>query len=198
VDVASLEREGIARRDDEPRVALADFRLDPAAHPLPTHSGRIELSNPEAEAHGLPAIPSYIEIEPDGDQYPLQLITPHHKHRSNSCLDAVPWLKRLDPQQVWINPLDAAARQIADGEPVEVYSQRGVVRLPVKVTARIMPGVVCIYQGAWHRPGVDGVDEGGCANVLTVQRTSPSGGLATHTGWVEIRKAHKAEGRSAT
>jgi anaerobic dimethyl sulfoxide reductase subunit A len=191
LDVASLEREGILRRDDEPRVALADFRADPAAHPLPTHSGRIEIANPEAETHGLPVIPAYIEIKPDGDEYPLQLVTPHHKHRSNSCLAAVPWLKRLDPQQVWIHPQDAAVRDIADGDPVEVYSPRGAMRLPAKVTGRIMPGVVCIYQGAWYQPSADGVDEGGCANVVTAQRLSPSGGLATHTGWVEIRAVTK-------
>jgi anaerobic dimethyl sulfoxide reductase subunit A len=103
----------------------------------------------------------------------------------------VPWLKRLDPQQVWINPQDAATRAIADGDPVEVYSPRGTVRLPAKVTGRIMPGVVCIYQGAWYQPGADGVDQGGCANALTTQRLSPSGGLATHTGWVEIRAARR-------
>jgi anaerobic dimethyl sulfoxide reductase subunit A len=189
LDVASLEREGIMRRDVEPRVALADFRADPVAHPLPTPSGRIEITNPQAEAHGLPAVPSYIEIGPDADGYPLQLVTPHHKHRSNSCLAAVPWLKRLEPQTVWIHPQDARARGIRDGDAVEVYNERGVVRLPAKVTARIMPGVVCIYQGAWYQPGPDGVDEGGCANVLTAQRRSPSGGPATHSAWIEIRAA---------
>ena len=40
-------------------------------------------------------------------------------------------------------------------------------------------------QGAWYRPGSDGVDEGGCANVLTTQREWPSGGLTTHTARVE-------------
>jgi anaerobic dimethyl sulfoxide reductase subunit A len=49
--------------------------------------------------------------------------------------------------------------------------------------------VVCIYQGAWYQPGPDGVDEGGCANVLTAQRRSPSGGPATHSVWIEIRAA---------
>jgi anaerobic dimethyl sulfoxide reductase subunit A len=197
VDVASLEQEGIVRHDPEPRVALADFRADPATHPLPTRSGRIEIVNPEAEAYGLPPIPSYVAIAPDEGGYPLQLVTPHHKHRSNSCLDGVPSLKRLDPQAVWMNPADAAARGIADGERVEVYNGRGTVRLPARVTARIMPGVACIYQGAWYRPGPDGVDEGGCANVLTAQHLSPSGGPATHTAWVEIRAAPGAQAKDA-
>ena len=90
---------------------------------------------------------------------------------------------------MWISLQDAAARDIADGDPVEVYNGRGVMRLPAKVTGRIMPGVVCVYQGAWYRPGSDGVDEGGCANVLTEQRESPSGGYATHSTWVEVRRS---------
>jgi anaerobic dimethyl sulfoxide reductase subunit A len=119
--------------------------------------------------------------------YPLQLITPHSKLRSNSCLHANHWLQRVDPHAVWISARDAAARGIADGEQVEVCSEQGVIRLPAKVTERIMPGVVCVYQGTWYQPAADGVDEGGCANVLTSHRTSPTGGCATHSEWVEVR-----------
>jgi anaerobic dimethyl sulfoxide reductase subunit A len=187
LDVEGLERAGIMRQDGEPRVALAEFRADPLAHPLPTPSGRIEISNPQAEEVGLPAIPSFVEAGDGDGEHPLQLITPHYKFRSNSCLDAVPWLQRLEPHAVWINPLDARARDIADRDTVEVYNRRGTIRLPAKVTARIMPGVVCVYQGAWYRPGPDGVDEGGCANVLTEHRESPTGGCATHSTWVEVR-----------
>ena len=77
---------------------------------------------------------------------------------------------------------------------VEVFNDRGVARLPAKVTERIMPGVVCVYQGAWYRPGPDGVDEGGCANVLTPGRTSPTGGCATHSAWVEVRSCPSGGG----
>jgi anaerobic dimethyl sulfoxide reductase subunit A len=189
LDVESLLYEGSMREDGEPRVALADFRADPLAHPLHTPSGKIEISCPQAETYGLPAVPSYVEIEDDGGEYPLQLITPHHKFRSNSCLHAVPWLQRLEPHAVWINPRDAKARDIAQGDQVEVSSARGTIRLPAKVTERIMPGVVCVYQGTWYRPGPDGVDDGGCANVLTQQRESPTGGCAAHSTWVAVRRS---------
>ena len=187
LDTESLEREGIMRADGEPRVALADFCADPAAHALSTPSGKIEISNSRAEDCGLPAIPSYVEIP--GKEGALQLITPHYKFRSNSCLAAVSWLQRLETHAVWINPRDARERGLADGDMAEVYNVRGTVRLPAKVTERIMPGVVCVYQGAWFRPGPDGVDVGGCANVLTEQRETPSGGYATHSTWVEVRRS---------
>ena len=189
LDVESLQRDGTMRQDGEPRVALADFRADPIAHPLPTPSGKIEISCPQAETYGLPTIPSYVEIANDGDAHPLQLVTPHFKFRSNSCLAAVPWLQRLEPHSVWINPQDAATRGIAEGDQAEVFDDRGAIRVPAKVTGRIMPGVVCVYQGTWYRPGPDGVDEGGCANVLTEHRETPTQGAATHSTWVEVRRS---------
>jgi anaerobic dimethyl sulfoxide reductase subunit A len=189
LDTRSLRERGLMRTDGEPRVALADYRADPLAHPLRTTSGKIEIVNPQAVAYGLPAIPSYVEDGERDEEYPLQLITPHSKLRSNSCLHANPWLQRLEPHAIWIHPNDAAEREIIDGDPVEVFSQYGAVRLPAKVTERIMPGVACIYQGTWYRPGRDGIDEGGCANALTGHETTPSGGPATHSGWVQVRRA---------
>ncbi|NLE45327.1 MAG: molybdopterin-dependent oxidoreductase [Chloroflexi bacterium] len=185
----TLENMGIMRSDGEPRVALAEFRAAPAAHPLPTRSGRIEVVSPEAEMYGLPPIPSYVaDSAPMDRTYPLQLVTPHSKLRSNSCAYANPWLQQLEPHTIWINPRDATPRGIVQDAQVEVHSKRGAVIIPAKVTERIMPGVVCIYQGTWYRLAEDGQDHGGCANTLTDQVESPSGGYATHSVWVDVRR----------
>jgi len=190
LDADRLRREGLAREPHGARVALAEFRADPGAHPLRTPSGRVEIHTPEAEAYGLPAIPAYVPVErePREAGYPLALITPHSKQRSHSCLHTNPWLQAIEPHAAWLHPEDAAARGIADGDPIEVSSADGVVRLPARVTHRIMPGVVCIYQGAWYRPDPDGVDVGACANTLTPSRATPSGGPSTHTAWVEVHR----------
>jgi anaerobic dimethyl sulfoxide reductase subunit A len=189
LDCEALRREGVLRWDDPSRVELAEFRQDPQAHPLPTPSGRIELANPQAELFGLPLVAEYLPAErPDGERYPLQLLTPHSEVRANSCLHANPWLHRVEPQVAWISRADAEARGILPDETVEVFNEIGVTRLPARVTERIMPGVVCIPQGAWYAPGADGVDEGGCANVLTPHELSPTGGMATHSAWVQVRR----------
>ena len=190
LDADALGAEGPARSDDQPRVALAAFRADPAAKALYTRSGLIELKNPEAEAHGLPDIAAYVPLDAgDPEALPLQLLTPHSRLRSNSCLHANPWLQCLEPQALWINTSDAAARGITQGDEIEVASEHGATIVPAKVTERIMPGVVCLYQGGWYEPGDDGVDRGGCANVLTGHHVSRSGGMATHSTWVEVRRA---------
>jgi anaerobic dimethyl sulfoxide reductase subunit A len=172
-------------------VALAEFRADPKTHPLNTPTGLIEIHYPDAEKAGLPSIPSYVDDNEGSLEYPLQLITPHCRIRSHSYLHTNPWLQRLEPHSVWVNSKDADIRDIKNGEIVEVTSSVGRTRIPAMVTERIMPGVVCIYQGTWFQPAEDGVDEGGCANVLTTHRTTKTGGFATHTDWVELVGASK-------
>jgi anaerobic dimethyl sulfoxide reductase subunit A len=186
LDVKELKQNGIIRTDGKPHVALEEFRENPKKHPLNTPSGLIEICYPSAERDGLPAIPSYVGVNEYSSEYPLQLITPHCRIRSHSDLHTNPWLQRLDPHSVWVNSQDARFRGIKDGELVEVKSSVGRTRIPAMVTERIMPGVVSIYQGTWYQPAEDGVDEGGCANVLTTHRTTKTGGYATHSDWVEV------------
>ena len=92
-----------------------------------------------------------------------------------------------------MNVLDAQSRGIADGDMVDVFNDRGTVRLPARVTPRIMPGVVTIPQGAWYEPKmINGkrIDVGGCINTLTAHRPSPLGkGNAQHNILVQVRKA---------
>jgi len=44
--------------------------------------------------------------------------------------------------------------------------------LTAKTTERIMPGVVCMAQGAWVAPDENGFDGGGCASTLLPEEHS--------------------------
>lgn len=198
-----------------PAIAFADFRRDPEKHPLSTPSGKIEifskqlfdLNNPEE----IPALPKYIQewespfaiekgkgIGEKGDEddaqamvekYPLQAIGHHTLHRVHSTHDNNDWLEEAFPQRVFINPLDAAPRGIQEGDLVKVFNDRGALILPCRLTVRIMPGVIDIPQGAWFEPDENGVDRGGCINVLTSQRWTPFAfATAQHTIMVEVER----------
>jgi anaerobic dimethyl sulfoxide reductase subunit A len=156
-----------------------------------------ELNHPE-----LPPIPKYIPDDesfnsPKAKKYPLQLITPHNKRRTHSTLHDVPWLEEVEPHRVWINPRDARERNIKDNDLVDVFNKRGKIRIPANVTERITPGVVCVYQGAWFNPNDEGVDIGGCANVLTRDDYSPGGAFPFNSNLVQIELSPKSkmEGR---
>lgn len=181
----------------EPHVAFRRQRKDPEHHPFPTPSGKIEIfcqriadfNRPDI----LPPIPKYLEgwegaTDPKRDKYPLQLINTHSRKRVHSQFHNIPWYRQLEPHRVWLNTADARARNIKDGDRVRVFNGRGAISIRAKVTGRIMPGVVNVYQGAWYSPGLSGVDEGGCANVLTRGEHSPGGACAFNSVLVEIKK----------
>lgn len=182
-----------------PAAAFADFRRDPAAHPLDTPSGRIEIFSKAlrdlGKPHEIPAVPKYIEewespFGPEAVRFPLQAIGHHTLHRVHSTHDNNDWLAEAFPQRAFLNPLDAAPRGIADGDAVRVWNDRGATVLPCRLTQRVMPGVVDIPEGAWWAPDAAGVDRGGNINVLTSERWTPLAfGTAQHTAMVQVERA---------
>ena len=181
---------GIYKRKDPNGhfVAYKAFRDDPEANPLKTPSGKIEIySSRLAEIartwelekdeviSPLPVYASTFEgwNSPERRTFPLQLFGFHYKSRTHSTYGNIDLLKA------------------ANGDMVRVFNHRGEVRLPAKVTPRILPGVSAMGQGAWHEANMSGdkIDHGGCVNTLTTLRPSPlAKGNPQHTNLVEIEK----------
>ena len=207
-DYENMKKIGIFKKRDSKGhfVAYKAFREDPEKNPLKTPSGKIEIySSRLAEIAArwqlekdevispLPVYASTFEgwDDPLRSQYPLQLFGFHYKARTHSSYGNVDVLQTACRQEVWINPLDAEKRGIKNGDMVRVFNQRGEVRLPAKVTPRIMPGVSAMGQGAWHDANMTGdrIDHGACMNTLTTHRPSPlAKGNPQHTNLVDIEK----------
>ncbi|MGF1686588.1 molybdopterin-dependent oxidoreductase [Photobacterium japonica] len=189
----------------EGRIALEDFRKDPEANPVGTPSGRIEIYSTKLETIAkewdikdgdvITPLPQYVttwesHLDPKTEQFPLQLFGYHTKGRTHSTYHNIPWLREVVFDGIWMNPMDAAKRNLKSGDFVKVFNDRGEIRVAIKVTPRIMPGVTALGQGAWYSPDKKGVDQGGCINSLTSQRATPlSKGNAQHTILVEVAKA---------
>ena len=187
-------------------VAYEDFRRDPEKHPLQTPSGKIEIYSSRlaeiaktwqlAEGDVIDPLPIHVQSfehygDPLMEKYPLQLSGFHYKARTHSTYGNVDILQAANPQEMWINPLDAASRQIKDGDKVRIFNDRGEVRVDAKVTPRIMPGVVGLGEGAWHDADMfgDKIDHAGCINVLTTQRPSPlAKGNPQHSNLVQVER----------
>jgi len=201
---------------NSPVVAFEDFRRDPRKHPLNTPSGKIEIFSKQLynlnNLKKIPPIPKYIQewehpfpdstasesspdifysgdYAPPNEKYPLQALGHHTLARVHSTHANNDMLNEAFPQKVFMNLHDAASRGIQDGDLVRVWNDRGVMVIQACITPRILPGVIDIPQGAWWSPDENGMDFGGCINILTSERWTPYAfGTTQHTIMVQISK----------
>ena len=193
-----FSKKGLVRYDNDPPVVGYERQIKEGI-PFPTPSGKIEIYSMRLldrdDPVNIPPIPSYLPCpegpsDPLREKYPLQLIGYHTKRRCHSIHDNNPILEEVDPQRLWINPADAAARGISEGDMVEIYNDRGRTSVPAFVTERIIQGVIALAQGAWYTPDGKGGDLRGCINILTgtAHPTPVAKGNPQHTNLVEVRK----------
>ena len=196
-DYDKFRKDGIHRVQlEKPYVAFQKQIEDPENHPFETPSGKIEIFSQRVVDidHPLcPPIPKYMQVpedrfDPLAEKYPLQLLSPHPKIRVHSEMYQVEWLREVEPHRAWINPIDAQARGINDGDEIHVYNDRGKVAITAWVTQRIIPGVMCIFEGAWYSPDENGIDRGACANTLTNDAYSGGGAAVMNTCLVQAAK----------
>jgi formate dehydrogenase major subunit len=117
--------------------------------PTPEHPGTPVLHR-EGCARGrgrLMAVGDTLPAELPDAEYPLQLTTSrlHFQYGSGSMTRRAPLLERENPRGIlWINPADAAARQIRSGTPVRIRSRRGEVATRAVVSDAVPPGTVAM------------------------------------------------------
>jgi len=189
----------------KPFVLFEDFRKNPAAHPLKTPSGRIEIFSEKIAGFGYDDCLGHPAWFPPAEwlgsaetaRHPLHLISNQPVARLHSQNDPAPLSlnqKIGGREPLWIHPDDAAARGLAEGDIVRVHNARGACLAGVHVTDAIRPGVVQLATGAWYdsaEPGVIGaLDKHGNPNVLTIDKGTSKLAQApmAHSALVEVTR----------
>ncbi|HJV68303.1 molybdopterin oxidoreductase family protein [Ideonella sp.] len=109
-------------------------------------------------------------------RYPLAMISPPARNFLNSTFVNVKSLRDIEAEPiVEIHPSDAAARALADGQPVRVYNDRGSYHCTARVSPRARPGVVNGLGVWWRKLGRNGTN----VNELTHQRLTDLGAAPT-------------------
>lgn len=178
-------RKGIHELPARPAVSqilMEAFRADPENNPLSTPSGKIELFSARiAEAqladcrgHASWFAPRESRAIGANKEGSLHLISSQPKGRLHSQYDNGLTSQREkihEREKIRMNPADAAARGIRNGQIVRVFNDRGASLAGVEVSDKVMVGVVQLPVGAWYdplEPGVvDSLDKHGNPNVLT-------------------------------
>jgi len=161
---------------------LRDFRHNPDAAPLPTPSGKIEITSATITGFGYPDCPGHPVWLPPSEgpgtpaarRFPLCLIANQPATRLHSQLDfgaASQAAKIKGREPVRLHPQDAAARNIRDGDIVRLYNDRGACLAGAVLSDALRPGIVQLSTGAWYDPEDPAADQPLCIhgnpNVLT-------------------------------
>lgn len=205
-DYAEFKKSGWFKAEppNEPVVMLSAFRGDPMANPLPTPSGKIEIYSAAVAGFNYDDCPGHVTwMEPlewlggNTASFPLHLISNQPKTKLHSQLDhgstcRAAKIKQREP--IMVHPQDAAARNLANGDIVRVFNQRGACLGGVVIDDQVMPGVVQMSTGAWYDPIEPGragsLCKHGNPNVLTpdIGTSKLAQGPIAHTCLVEIER----------
>jgi anaerobic selenocysteine-containing dehydrogenase len=148
-----------------------------------TPSGKCEFASTLLASEGADPLPDYLPPyeSPDGApelaaRYPLAMISPPARHFLNTSFVNVESLRATEGEpHLDIHPDDAAQRDIADGDRVRIFNDRGSMTARARVTERSRPGVVVGLSIWWKKLSHDGRN----ANELTSQALTDLGGSAT-------------------
>ncbi len=156
-----------------------------------TPSGKTEFFSAALEAQGKDPLPQYIAPHEATDsalakKYPLAMISPPARNFLNSSFVNVASLRATEGEpHLDVHPQDAALRNIAQGERVRIFNDRGSFTCKARVTDKARPGVVVALSIWWKKLAADGKN----ANEVTGQGLTDLGGGATfYDCLVEVQK----------
>ncbi|AKH20750.1 trimethylamine-N-oxide reductase TorA [Sedimenticola thiotaurini] len=207
-DFESFWKEGVAvfPISDEAKqfVRYGDYREDPLLEPLGTPTGKIEIYSKNIEKMNYddcPPHPTWMEpierLNGPGAKYPLHINSSHPNDRLHSQLCGTVLRESYavaGREPCVINPQDAAARGIKDGDVVRVFNDRGQVLAGAIISEDTRPGVIRLYEGGWYNPVEGGkpgsLDAYGDVNCLTpgLGTSKLAQGNCGHTGLADVEK----------
>jgi len=182
-------------RDTWVRLPLPDELVPYANGGFATGSGRFEFVSPMASLLGLDRLPVYrpapesVAGNPElARRFPLQLITlkTHVKYLNTSYSLFDRHRPAGGEPTVEMTAVDAAARDLGDGDRARIFNDRGELTMRVRVSERVQPGLVAIPFG-WDAGSLPGQRS---ANALTNATIGDAGGgSAFHDNLVQIEPA---------
>jgi anaerobic selenocysteine-containing dehydrogenase len=153
-DKFGLRRGGLslAKLRAKPRgVVVADqVETGVAAKRIKHKDGRVPFGDDRIAAE----LRRLLDSPAPASEYPLLMIGRREVRSHNSWMHNTPRFKDGARQhRALVNPADALAVGVADGESIRVVSARGAIQLPAELTDDVAPGTIAVPHGWGHRDG---------------------------------------------
>ncbi|EGT0665709.1 TPA: molybdopterin-dependent oxidoreductase [Citrobacter werkmanii] len=150
-----------------------------------TPSGKFEFKSELCEKNGHTALPEY---KPEAKStLPFHLFTPHVQFGIHSQFINLDWMQVFYPEPfVYMHPISAEKRGIAENDLVKVFNTVGEVELRAKVTANVPEDFLVMYE-AWfpkRKYNVQNVVADTPADMGLMKTGAP--GAAIHSQFADI------------
>jgi len=182
------------RQDGFARLAVPTPYAPFAKGGFPTPSGKCEFYSATLAAQGHDPLPTFVPPRESAAsnpalarRYPLAFISPPARNFLNSSFANLDrFVAEERGPRLEVHPDDAAARQIATGDTVRIFNDRGAFFATANVTDRARTGLVVAPSVWWRKLSPGGEN----ANAVTSQALTDLGGGATfYDCLVEVAKA---------
>lgn len=180
ITMEALQAHGNMMQLKLPRNERGEFMPFTDASWFRTPSGKGEFYSESLREQGLDPLPAYVAAPERKDStQPLRMLARKADNWMNSTFANMPKHRGMEDSRIGLNivemhPDDAAARDLHEGDEVEVTNERGSIHLRVAFTGRVVKGTVATSLG-WNKLSHDGHG----VNVLTSERVTDIGGGAT-------------------
>ena len=176
---------------------MRGFYLDPENWPLDTPTGKLEfwseaLATTFPDDFERTPMAKWIVGGPKSEgwyhdeslwgerckQFPLLVVANPARFRVHVQGDDIKWFREIETMKVkgpdgylyepiWMNPADAEARGITDGDIVKLFNERGTILLGARVSDRVVKGAVMVHKGSRVDPIAEHLDRGGAINLIS-------------------------------
>ncbi len=161
--------------------------------PFRTPSGRLEIHAVRWEDADMEPMVDWWPPEESAEtapelyaKYPLSVTAYKNNAFVHSTYGRLPWIREIFPEP-WVDmhEEDAAIRGISNGDKVEIFNDRGSIKVVARVHKGIRKGVISLGNGWW-------LETGGNASVLSndsFTKQGPGYGHTLNSTLAEVRRA---------
>lgn len=156
----------------QPEILLENFVSNPDAHPLPTPSGKIEITSKTIATYAYDDMSAYPEWRTpkewlgNADETKVALLSRQPEKFLHSQLNQTYLADSYRPTVI-LNKVEAAKRGLKNNQRVILRSDNGSCIAQLKISSICRDGVAVMETGHHFVGGDDDLDPGGNANALT-------------------------------
>lgn len=155
--VAGFSLETLAQNNGAQKLLGTEDELGPEvgfAYATPSTKQEPYYENLREFGQAFPAWERPNEAYPENplrEKYPLTFLQARSRFRVHTAYSGASWIQPLYGPRIELNPVDAQARGLSDGDKVEVFNDRGSFKVTLRLNESIAPDTAFMAESTYRQ-----------------------------------------------